>query len=170
MERRTFLFGLAGSAGALLLSGCGFHLRGTGGGHQLPFSRLALNAADGPTNPLTRQVQQALNSAGVVVEDSAPWRLNMGPESFDERELTYGDAGIQERQMTLTLPWSLQRRDDNAYLVSQESLSLSGTFYTSSDQLLTRDDARNQLRRELRQQAARRLIDRLQNLDPGDAS
>ncbi|WP_457807807.1 LPS-assembly lipoprotein LptE [Kushneria sp. EE4] len=166
MKRRSFLAGLAGAGLVLILAGCGFQLRGTGPGSTLTLGELALESASGPTSELTRQVTQELNSAGVTLNDQAPLRLNLGSEEFQERELTYGDAGTQERQLSLTVPWSLQRVDDGAYLASQESVVVTGTFYTSSDQLLTRDDAREALREELHQEAARRLIDRLQTFQP----
>lgn len=166
MNRRSFLVGLTGMSLALILAGCGFQLRGTGPGSSLSMSELTLDTADGPTSELTREISQELNSAGVTLTEQAPWRLNLGSESIQERELTFGEAGTQERQLTLTVPWSLQRVSDGAYLASQEDLTVQGTFYTSSDQLLTRDDARNTLRTQLRQDAARRLIDRLQAFQP----
>ncbi|WP_456267717.1 LPS assembly lipoprotein LptE [Kushneria sp. AK178] len=166
MKRRSFVAGLAGAGLVLVLAGCGFQLRGTGPGSTLTLGELALDSDGGPTSELTREVSQELNSAGVTLTDQAPLRLNLGSEALRERELTYGDAGTQERQLTLTLPWSLQRVDDGAYLASQEEVTVSGTFYTSSDQLLTRDDARNALTSDLRQEAARRLIDRLQTYQP----
>ncbi len=166
VKRRSFLAGLAGAGLVLILAGCGFQLRGTGPGSTLTLGELALESASGPTSELTRQVTQELNSAGVTLNDQAPLRLNLGSEEFQERELTYGDAGTQERQLSLTVPWSLQRVDDGAYLASQESVVVTGTFYTSSDQLLTRDDAREALKEELHQEAARRLIDRLQTFQP----
>lgn len=165
--------GLIGTGCVLALAGCGFHLRGMGQGDALSIDQIALASAGGPIDPLLRQVEQELKSAGVAIRDEAPWRLNLGESAFQERELTYGDAGVQERQVTLTVPWSLQRVSDGAYLTSQEELTLDGTYYTSSDQLLTRDDARQQLYIELRRQAARRLLYRLQAIAPeaqsGDA-
>lgn len=166
MKRRSFMAGLAGIGLVLVLAGCGFQLRGTGPGSTLTLGELALESAGGPTSALTREVTQELNSAGVTLNDQAPLRLNLSDEAFQERELTYGDAGTQERQLTLTVPWSLQRVADGAYLTSQEEVVVSGTFYTSSDQLLTRDDARNALKEELHREAARRLIDRLQVYQP----
>lgn len=166
VKRRSFIAGLAGAGLVLALAGCGFQLRGTGPGSTLTLGELALESAGGPTSALTRQVTQELNSAGVTLNDQAPLRLNLSSEEFQERELTFGEAGTQERQLTLTVPWSLQRVADGAYLASQESVVVSGTFYTSSDQLLTRDDARQSLKDELHQEAARRLIDRLQTFQP----
>ena len=166
VKRRSFLSGLAGAGLVLALAGCGFQLRGTGPGSTLNLGELALESAGGPTSALTRQVTQELNSAGVTLNDQAPLRLHLSSEEFPERELTFGEAGTQERQLTLTVPWSLQRVADGAYLASQESVVVSGTFYTSSDQLLTRDDARQSLKDELHQEAARRLIDRLQTFQP----
>ncbi|WP_189519208.1 LPS-assembly lipoprotein LptE [Kushneria pakistanensis] len=166
MKRRAFLAGLAGAGLVLMLAGCGFQLRGTGPGSTLTLGELALESAGGPTSELTREITQELNSAGVTLNDQAPLRLNLSSEAFRERELTYGDAGTQERQLTLTVPWSLQRVADGAYLASQEEVVVSGTFYTSSDQLLTRDDAREALKSQLYQNAARRLIDRLQTFQP----
>ncbi len=169
VKRRAFVAGLAGAGLVLVLAGCGFQLRGTGPGSTLTLGELALESAGGPTSALTRQVTQELNSAGVTLNDDAPLQLNLSSEAFSERELTFGEAGTQERQLTLTVPWSLQRVADGAYLASQEDVVVSGTFYTSSDQLLTRDDARESLKTQLYQDASRRLIDRLQTFQPNAA-
>lgn len=165
MKRRTFLTCLAGIGTALVLSGCGFQLRGYGA-PELSIDRLALSAADsGPRALLTQRVAQALESAGVTLDDSAPLRLNLGEASTTERELTFGDAGNQEREVTLTVPFSVQRTADGAYLLDQQQIESRGSFYTSSDQLLSRDSQREQLLDDLRDDAARRLIDRLRALD-----
>ncbi|WP_158701046.1 LPS-assembly lipoprotein LptE [Phytohalomonas tamaricis] len=170
MKRRTFLTCLAGITTALVLSGCGFQLRGYGA-PELSIERLALSAADtGPRAQLTQRVSQTLESAGVTLDDSAPLRLNLGEAKTTERELSFGDAGNQEREVTLTLPFSVQRVSDGAYLLDQQQVESRGTFYTSSDQLLSRDDQREELLEDLRDDAARRLLERLRNLDTQSVS
>ncbi|OHV12322.1 LPS assembly lipoprotein LptE [Kushneria phosphatilytica] len=166
MNRRSLLAALAVGALTAGLAGCGFQLRGLGSGGELDLQRIALSSAEsGPRDHLTREVRQALTEAGVTISDQAPRRLNLGKPDQQETELTYGDAGNQERQVTLTLPFSVQRTSDNAYLLSQQEVSVDGTYYTSEDQLLARDEQRHQLEQQLRRELAQRLIDRLRALD-----
>ncbi|RKR02671.1 LPS-assembly lipoprotein [Kushneria sinocarnis] len=166
MNRRSLLAALLAGTVMAGMVGCGFQLRGLGNSGELGMQRIALSSSEsGPRDHLTREVRQALNDAGVTISDQAPRRLNLGNPDQQETELTYGDAGNQERQVTLTLPYSIQRTSDNAYLVSQQEVSVDGTYYTSEDQLLARDEQRRQLEQQLRREAAQRLIDRLRALD-----
>ncbi|MCM5703029.1 LPS assembly lipoprotein LptE [Larsenimonas salina] len=167
MKRRALLSTTLALAATLTLSACGFQLRG----YQdttLPFSTLTVNSSDGGgTRDLAYQaVTRALKNADVTLDATAPLRLNLGKSSFDEHELTFGDAGSQERQVVFTLPYSVQRTRDGAYLEDQQSVETSGTYTTSEDRLLSRDSQRSDLEDDLRREAAQQLIERLQTLKP----
>ncbi|WP_111414164.1 LPS assembly lipoprotein LptE [Billgrantia lactosivorans] len=160
MQRRGFLnLALAASA-VLALTGCGFRLRGfdTPG---LAIDELALAGDD---SELARLVDERLTSAGTRVHDDAPEILNLGPETFRERQLSVLDSGPQEREMTLSVPISVQRRSDGAYRLAEQNLEVTTRFTVSDDNLLAQDDLREEARQELRQEALRRLLDRLRAL------
>lgn len=161
MQRRGFL-NLAMAAGAALaLAGCGFRLRGfdTPG---LAVDELALAGDD---SELARLVAERLASLGTRVHDDAAQILNLGPETFRERQLSVLDSGPQEREMTFSVPFSIQRRSDGAYRLAERHLEVLTRFTVSDDNLLAQDDLREEARRELRQEAMRRLFDSLRTLN-----
>ncbi|MBD3896252.1 hypothetical protein IEI94_10360 [Halomonas sp. ML-15] len=166
MQRRRFLHLTLAAGAGLALSGCGFRLRGLDAS-TVSLDSIALVAAD---TDLTPAVQAALESADTAIRDDAPLRLNLGGESFRESRRTFGSAASREIEMTLTAPFSVQRQRDNAYLLDQQQLEVSTNFSISDDNLLAQDDIREEARQELRQEAARRLLDRLRALDNQPAS
>lgn len=160
MHRRTFLaFALAGTAG-LGLIGCGFRLRGLDGPVALP-PALALS---GPDSDLQRLVRSRLDASGSRVHDDAPWQLNLGAEHFRQRHLSVLDAGPRDEEMTLNVPFSVQRRADGAYLLDQQWLEVSTRYTVSDTDLLGQEDLRAEARQELRNDAVRQLFDRLASL------
>ncbi|MDW5376772.1 hypothetical protein R6258_07545 [Halomonas sp. HP20-15] len=166
MKRRTFLartlsVALVGASIAAL-PGCGFHLRGTGATQNLGIERLALAATP---SALSDSVSRALRDAGIELSDAAPLRLNLGEERIQEIDLSGGNSGTHEIELQLEAPFSVQRTADNAYLLDQQQVQVATTFRANDDELLTRDDDREQALEALRRDAAQRLIDRLSNLD-----
>lgn len=160
MQRRTLLqLGLAAGA-SLALAGCGFRLRGLDQ-TVMPIEALAL---EGPDSELARHVARRLEQAGTQIDDQAAQVLNLGAETVRERRLSVLDSGHQEREMTLTVPFSVQRRADSAYLLDQQQLNVSERLTVNDDQLLTQDDLREDARDRLREAAARQLMDRLHAL------
>ncbi|MCG6656314.1 hypothetical protein HOP52_00790 [Halomonas campisalis] len=160
MQRRTLLsLGLAGAAG-LALSGCGFRLRG----FDTPDTGLEELSLAGPDSELARRVAERLEAAGTRVHDQAPLILNLGAESFGERRLSVLDSGPREIESILTVPFSVQRRTDGAYRLSQQTLEVSNRFTISDANLLAQEEIREDARERLRREATRQLLDRLRSL------
>ncbi|MGM0983480.1 MAG: LPS assembly lipoprotein LptE [Pseudomonadota bacterium] len=160
MQRRTLLqLGLTTGA-SLALAGCGFRLRG------LEQSVLAVDALAlaGTESELARQVAGRLERAGTRVDGQAERILNLGAERFRERRMSVLDSGPRELEMSLEVPFSVQRRADGAYLLDQQRLEVSERITVNDDQLLTQDDLREATRNRLRNQAVRQLMDRLRAL------
>ena len=160
MQRRTFLtLGLAGGAG-LALGGCGFRLRG----FDEPAAVIDALALAGPDSELSRLVRERLEAAGTRVDDGADRVLTLGQPEFQRRGLSVLDSGPREEEMTLTAPFSVQRRSDGAYLLDQQRLEVTTRYTVSDANLLTQDDLREEARRELLDAAVRQLLDRLRSL------
>lgn len=160
MQRRTFLtLGLTGIA-SLALSGCGFRLRGFGEPTAV-INELALSGSDSDLSRLTRK---RLEDSGTRVHDGAVRVLNLGQEETQRRNLSVLDSGPREEEMTLIVPFSVQRRRDGAYLLDQQQLEVSTRYTVSDANLLTQDDLREEARQALREAAVRRLLDRLRSL------
>lgn len=162
MQRRTLLqLGLAAGA-SLALAGCGFRLRGL----DQPVVAIDALALQGADSDLARQVARRLESAGTRIDEQADLMLNLGQESFRERRLSVLDSGPRDLEMTLEVPFSVQRRADGAYLLDQQRLEVSERLTVNDDELLAQDDLREATRERLRDQAVRQLLDRLRALDP----
>ena len=86
IKRNLLVMGLA-----VLLSACGFQLRGTGT-NQLSITELDVTArnAYGET---VRQLRQVLENSGVKITDSAPYKLVLTSEQESQRAATYTGVG-----------------------------------------------------------------------------
>ncbi|GAB3340906.1 LPS assembly lipoprotein LptE [Chromohalobacter beijerinckii] len=144
-----------------LLAGCGFQLRGLDAA-ALDIPALTLSSPDGRFEDA---VEQALQGTGTTLEDNAPLRVNLSEEQVRETRLTQGASGNQERRLTLSVPFSVQRSEDNAYLLDQQTLEASTTLSVDNNNLLAQDELRDEALDSLRQEAARQLVDRLRALE-----
>lgn len=165
MHRRDFLHLTLISGATLALAGCGFRLRGLNGPERVS-DELALA---GPDSDVLRLAKERLQAAGTRVHDEAPRVLNLGEEVFRERPLSILATGPREIEASLTLPFSVQRRRDGAYLLDQQRIEVSTRFTLNDDNLLSQDDLRQDARTQLREEAVRRLLDRLGALASEDS-
>ncbi|RDB44385.1 hypothetical protein DU490_02100 [Halomonas sp. DQ26W] len=161
MQRRTFLGLLLTGIASLGLSGCGYRLRGL----DTPGLALGEFAIAGSDSDFARMVRERLESNGTRVHAQAPLVLNLGSEEFREHPLGVQDTGPRELEMSLRVPFSVQRRSDAAYRLAQQSLEVVTRFTVNDDNLLAQEDLRAEARQELRREATRRLLDRLRSLE-----
>ena len=162
MQRRTFLRAGVIAGAALALAGCGFRLRG----FDTPGLAIAELTLAGSNSEFYQLTEERLTRAGTQVHDHAALQLNLGQESFREHRLSVLESGPQEHELRLTVPYSVQRRSDNAYLLAEQHLEVSTRFTLSDANLLAQDELREEARRELREDALRRLLERLRTLSP----
>ncbi|MCA1772910.1 MAG: hypothetical protein LC677_09980 [Halomonas sp.] len=161
MNRRTFLATSMAASAALLLSACGFRLRGAGSMPNLP--PLAL---EGDTDSdLARQLTNRLEQQGTQLSDNGEWRVTLGSPRLDERRLGGEGRGSRDHDLTLSTTLSVQRREDNAYLLNGETLSTSTRIRVNDDDLLNRDDLFREAERSLNRELTERIIERLSALD-----
>ncbi|APE31971.1 hypothetical protein BOX17_14020 [Halomonas aestuarii] len=162
MQRRHLLrIGLAAGA-SLALAGCGFRLRG----YDQPLLAIDALTLEGPDTELARLVTRRLEGGGTRVQEGAAGVLNLGGENFRERRVGGLDSGPRELELSLEVPFSVQRRADGAYLLDQQRLEVSERLTVNDDELLAQDDLLEAARERLRDEAARQLLDRLQALEP----
>ncbi|WP_027966693.1 LPS assembly lipoprotein LptE [Halomonas halocynthiae] len=160
MQRRT-LFKYALTLGsATLLAGCGFKLRGYG----TPSVRLDEISVEGPFSPLRDRLIVRLDNAGTEVNETAPWILTLGQERVEDRRFSLRQAGNQQHEMTLTVTMAVQRRSDGAYRLPSETITVRETYLLDDDNLLAAGDYREEIRNQLRDKAARHIIQRLNTL------
>ncbi|MEQ5768317.1 LPS assembly lipoprotein LptE [Halomonas sp. H33-56] len=161
MQRRHFLGLTLASGAALLLAGCGFHLRGVGG-EVLSLDSLALDGAD---TPFAEQLTKRLESLGTRVDETASLRLNLGGEDVSIRQVGVLDTGSQDQQLVLRIPYSIQRASDGAYLADRQAVEVLEEFSITDDNLLSQDELRTDALENARREAVRQMIDRLRAIE-----
>lgn len=168
MLQRRQLLSLSLTAGiALTLVGCGFHLRGLGD-DALGLDSLAI-AGPGAESPFAEQLTERLEAQGTRVDANAPLRLNLSPEDSFVRRDGVLDSGSRDETLVLTIPYSIQRSSDSAYLVSRENLEATDYYIVEDGNLLSRDDLREDALDRARSNAVRQMIERLRALPQGGA-
>ena len=146
----------------LMLSGCGFHLRGSG---ELPeeLSEVALEGTR-PNGELGVAVRNGFSRVGGQVVDSktrAQSVLVITQDSSSRRVLSVDSIGqANEYELAYTLGFRLD--DPNGVnRVVQQSINLRRQFRFDPDLTLAKADEEARLVREMRQDAVRQMLQRL---------
>ncbi|MGY1890198.1 LPS-assembly lipoprotein LptE [Pseudomonas fluorescens] len=159
IKRNLLVMGLA-----VLLSACGFQLRGTGT-TELTIKELDLSARNAYGETVT-QLRQVLESSGVKVYSGAPYKLFLADEQENQRILSYAGAGrTGEYQVTTVLSYDI-RGDKNLSLLS-DKLEVQKVFIHDGNNLVGSDQEASDARRDIRRELVQRMMLRLQQLTPG---
>ncbi|MGM0542668.1 MAG: hypothetical protein ACQERP_02150 [Pseudomonadota bacterium] len=164
MNRRSFLATSMAASAALLLSACGFRLRGTGSMPNLPPLTIEGDTQSAMARALATRLEQQGNAAG----GNAEWRVTLGTPRLDERRLGGEGRASRDHDLTLSSTVSVQRQGDNAYLLNGETLSVSTRIRVNDDDLLNRESLFSEAEQTLNRELAERIIERLSSLN--DAS
>ncbi|MHC8385299.1 LPS-assembly lipoprotein LptE [Pseudomonas sp. LB3P14] len=158
IKRNLLVMGLA-----VLLSACGFQLRGTGT-TELAIKELDLSARNAYGEIVT-QMRQVLQSSGVKVYSGAPYKLVLTDEQESQRILSYAGAGrTGEYQMTLVLNYDIRGQGDLPLL--DDKLEVQKVFIHDGNNLVGSDQEANDARKEMRRELVQRMMLRLQQLTP----
>jgi len=149
-------------AALLLLSGCGFHVRGN---YQLPATVGAVFIdVPGYDYDLRHRLQRTLASRGVrLVEDptAADAVLQIKDPKFATRVLSVGiDARVREHELRYTLGFELRRRD-GTFLVAPQTVELLRDITYDETNVLGSQSEQNAGRLELQDLAVQQIIRRL---------
>ncbi|PHN32466.1 LPS assembly lipoprotein LptE [Pseudomonas sp. ICMP 460] len=158
IKRNLLVMGLA-----VLLSACGFQLRGTGT-NELSIKELDVSARNAYGETVT-QLRQTLENSGVRVYTGALYKLNLVDEKDTQRNLSYASAGrASDIELTSELNFEVQGRDHLPLMGDkiqvQKVVSHDGNNLVGSDSEIT------QVRKEMRRELIQRLMLRLQLLTP----
>ncbi|MFJ7109881.1 LPS assembly lipoprotein LptE [Pseudomonas sp. NPDC098740] len=158
IKRNLLVMGLA-----VLLSACGFQLRGTGT-NELAIKELDLSARNAYGEVVT-QLRQVLESSGVKVYSGAPYKLVLTDEQESQRILSYAGAGrTGEYQVSTVLNYDI-RGESNLMLLS-DKLEVQKIFIHDGSNLVGSDQEANDARKETRRELVQRMMLRLQQLTP----
>jgi LPS-assembly lipoprotein len=158
IKRNLLVMGLA-----VLLSACGFQLRGTGT-TELTIKELDLSARNAYGETVT-QLRQVLESSGVKVYSGAPYKLVLTDEQESQRILSYAGAGrTGEYQVTTVLNYDIRGGRDLSLL--SDKLEVQKVFMHDGNNLVGSDQEGNDARKDTRRELVQRMMLRLQQLTP----
>lgn len=153
---------------SLALSGCGFHLRGTGV-DSVQLDELQLSARNS-YGELYRNIRQALRIDGVEINETAPYRLQLLEERLDKTAVTYTSrATPAEFELKTSLTFQISD-DSGRALVGPATLRAERLFVNDTDNLTGTSEEEDLLRREMRDDLTRQLLFRLSSLSESELS
>jgi len=158
IKRNLLVMGLA-----VLLSACGFQLRGTGT-NDLAIKELDVSARNAYGDTVI-QLRQVLENSGVHVYTGATYKLFLADERETQRNLSYASAGrASDIELSTELSFQIQGRDHlplmGDKIQGQKVVSHDGNNLVGSDSEIV------QVRKEMRRELVQRMILRLQLLTP----
>jgi LPS-assembly lipoprotein len=165
MKRRLFLAVIP----AALAAGCGFQLRRLEG---IPFASLYIDAphggavAEGLREALTSNKQTRLSATPAEAEAV----LQLGQEKRTKVILSLSGGGrVTEYRLGLELRYSIVSQDGRA-LTAPETIELTRDITYDDAQILAKGAEEQLLYRDMEDNAALRILRRLQAIKPGPAS
>lgn len=143
----------------LLLSACGFQLRGTAD-IAAPLQQLALSSERGNT-PLMTVLQRYIRGNGVeiITGDTANYALVLTDEQQTRRTASLSaSADVDEYELTSAVSFTVtDLRGDKPRIVLQRTLSVERTYDYDNNNATSSGAQESQLRREMDQQLASQI-------------
>ncbi|TDV47335.1 LPS-assembly lipoprotein [Pseudomonas graminis] len=158
IKRNLLVMGLA-----VLLSACGFQLRGTGT-NALSVKELDVSARDAYGDIVT-QLRQTLTNSGVHVYTGAQYKLFIAREDETQRTASYAGSGRSaEYELTTVLKYEIHGSKD--VLLLDDSVQSQKVFVHDGNNLIGSDQEADQIRKEMRTDLVQKVLARLQQLTP----
>lgn len=149
---------------SLLLTACGFQLRGTAGGAQFALPELNLISRDvyGDTQRLMRQT---LESYQVRITPNAPYTLNLTQETTRNRTASQTSSSrTADYELISQVEFQIQNRA--GLLLFSDRAEVRKTYVYDSNNLIGSDQEATLVRQELRSELIQQLFMRLQRITP----
>lgn len=148
---------------ALLVTSCGFHLRGIGGGATLPASMSSVRVVPpgaAANDPLTVAVRDALMQAGakIVTAPKAP-AVVLLREQIQTRVASVSTTTAKASEYLLL--YSVGFRFGGPRPIAAQTIRLQRSYSFNPTQVLAREQQEQLLLRELRSDAAQQIVRRL---------
>lgn len=157
--RRVIETGLISLLGCLMLTSCGFHLRGTAESElRIPAIYLTAENVHGE---LITAFERRLSSSGTQLvgsRDLAPWALSILSERFSRRVAsTTQNISVAKYELILQVRFSLTGQD-GSLLIPPTSLTIERMYDYDSSNLIGSDAEQELLRREMQSEIADSII------------
>ncbi|MFJ4444015.1 LPS assembly lipoprotein LptE [Pseudomonas sp. NPDC089422] len=158
IKRNLLVIGLA-----VLLSACGFQLRGTGT-NALSVKEMDVSARNAYGQTVV-QLRQVLERSGVKVHAGAPYRLVLTNEQENSRSASYtGGNRAAEYELTTTLNYSILGLN-NLELLS-DKVEVRKVYVRDGSNITGSDQEAQRSREEMRRELVQSMVARLQLLSP----
>jgi LPS-assembly lipoprotein len=158
IKRNLLVMGLA-----VLLSACGFQLRGTGS-TELSVKELDVSARDA-YGKTVKQLVQVLQGNGVKVYTGAPYKLVILNEQETQRSAsTTGSGRSTEYALTNTLEYRINGIKDRE--LTYNKVTVDKIYVHDGNNLIGSDLEAGQVRTEMRNDMVQKLVAQLQQLTP----
>jgi LPS-assembly lipoprotein len=158
IKRNLLVMGLA-----VLLSACGFQLRGTGT-NELVLKELDVSARNAYGETVT-QLRQTLENSGVHVYTGATYKLVLVDEKETQRNVSYASAGrASDIELNTQLNFEVQGRDHLPLM--GDKVQVQKVVSHDGNNLVGSDSEIIQARKEMRRELVQRMMVRLQLLTP----
>ena len=158
IKRNLLVIGLA-----VVLSACGFQLRGTGT-TELSVKEMDVSARNAYGETVT-QLRQVLERNGVNLHAGAPYRLVLTNEQENQRAATYtGGSRSAEYELTTVLNYSIQGLN-NLELLS-DKLEMRKVYVRDGSNITGSEQEAKRARDEMRRDLVNAMVVRLQMLTP----
>ena len=158
IKRNLLVMGLA-----VLLSACGFQLRGTGT-NDLAIKELDVSARNAYGDTVI-QLRQVLENSGVHVYTGATYKLFLADERETQRNLSYASAGrASDIELSTELSFQIQGRDHLPLM--GDKIEVQKVVSHDGNNLVGSDSEMTQVRKEMRRELVQRVMLRLQQLTP----
>lgn len=148
---------------ALLLSACGFQLRGTG---ETSFALNELNLqARNSYGETAQQLEELLKDNGVRVYPGARYTLDLVREQSRQRTASYtSSARSAEYELTSVLEYEF--RGPQNTLLLEDKVEVQKVYVHDSSNLIGSDQESSQLRQEMRRELLQQLSMRIRGITP----
>ena len=158
IKRNLLVMGLA-----VLLSACGFQLRGTGGS-ELSVKELDVSARDA-YGKTVKQLVQTLQGSGVKIYTGAPYKLVILNEQETQRAASSSGSGRSaEYALTTTLEYQINGTKDRQ--LTYNKVTVDKIYVHDGNNLIGSDLEAGQVRTEMRNDLVQKLVAQLQQLTP----
>ncbi|MBD0705087.1 LPS assembly lipoprotein LptE [Pseudomonas sp. PSB1] len=158
IKRNLLVMGLA-----VMLSACGFQLRGTGT-TELAITELDLSARDA-YGETVKMLRDSLENSGVKVYNGAPYKLVLTSEQQSQRSLSYAGAG-RSAEYELNNVLSYEIRGQNNLVLLDDKLQVQKVYLHDGNNITGSDQESSEVRVEMRRDLVQRMMLRLQQLSP----
>ena len=158
IKRNLLVMGLA-----VLLSACGFQLRGTGT-NQLTITELGLSARDA-YGQTVRDLRLALEGSGVKITDAAPYKLVLNNEQENQRAASYtGTGSTAEYELTKVLNYQI--KGDNNLVLLENKVEARKFFMQDTGNIAGSAQEASMVCKELDRDLVQQVLLRLEQLTP----